>query len=170
MKPRYLLFSLSIIALLGLAVVSARAGSDSDQQATNWGNSVQGVQLSITMTNNVFQVGSSSAADSVITNSSTNAITVDISAPTIDFDVLLISDTGKLYDITTPLKIRELSIPVMINPGEEKSESIPVTFGATRFGNAVEPGDYTLKAKRTFSSSDGKFTLESNSIKVTITK
>jgi hypothetical protein len=63
-----------------------------------------------------------------------------------------------------------VTLTVMINPGEEKSESIPVTFGVTRFGDAVEPGDYTLKAKRTFSSSDGNFTLESNSIKVKIIK
>jgi hypothetical protein len=170
MKTRCFLLSLSVITLLGLVVASARAGSDSDQGATNWGKSVKGVQLLITLATNVFQVGSSSTVESSIINSSTNAITVDISAPTIHFDVLLISETGKLYHITTPLAIRELSLPVMINPGEEKSESIPVTFGVTRFGDAVEPGDYTLKAKRTFSSSDGNFTLESNSIKVKIIK
>src|SRR5208283_4386376 len=89
--------------------------------AASWGDSVQDVQLSIAMTNRVFQIGSSSVVTSVTRNSSTNAITIDISAPTVNFDVLLISDTGKLYHITTPLNIRELDELVMINHGEEKS-------------------------------------------------
>ena len=160
----------SIICAAILVVNQCMAQSNNSQIATNWGQSVQGVQLMITMTNRVFKIGSSSVVTSVTRNSSTNAITIDISAPTADFDVLLISETGKLYHITTPLNIRVLSTPVMINPSEEKSESIPVTFGVTRFGDAVEPGDYTLKATRAFSSSGGDFTVESNSIKVTIVK
>jgi hypothetical protein len=157
---------LSVIIVLVLVVVPARAGSGSDQEATNFGKSVQGVQLAITMTNSVFQVGSSSTVASVTTNSSTNTITVDISAPTIHFGVLLTNDTGKLYHVTTRLDIREPGRLVTINPGEEQSESIPVTFGEN-----IEPGDYTLKATRKFSSSDGEdFTLESNSIKVKIIK
>jgi len=80
---------LVLISLCVLAINSVRAA--------DWGQSVQGVQLAITMTNSVFQVGSSSAVASVTTNSSTNTIIVDISAPTIHFDVLLTNDTGKLY-------------------------------------------------------------------------
>jgi hypothetical protein len=157
---------LSVITILGLVVVSAHAGSDSGQETNiNWGKSVQGVQLSITMTNNVFQISSSSTVESVITNSSTNAITVDISAPTIHFGVYLTNDTGKSYHVTPLLKIREPGRLVTINPDGEQSESIPVIFE-----DNIEPGNYTLKAKRTFSSSDGNFTLESNSIKVTIIK
>ncbi|HEY5043670.1 MAG TPA: hypothetical protein VIK53_16985 [Verrucomicrobiae bacterium] len=156
------------IAILGVSQCVAQ--SNNSQIAANWGQSVQGVQLMITMTNRVFQIGSSSVVTSVTRNSSTNAITIDVSAPTVEFDVLLKSETGKLYHITTPLKIRELSKPVMINPGEEKSESIPVTFGVTRFGDAVEPGDYMLKATRPFVLNDKEYTVESNSIKVKIVK
>jgi hypothetical protein len=58
--------------------------------------------------------------------------------------------------------MREL---VTINPGEEKSEFIPITIGEN-----IEPGDYTLKATRTFTLNDSDFTLESNSIRVTIIK
>jgi hypothetical protein len=36
-----------------------------------------------------------------------------------------------------------------INPGDEKSESIPVTFGEN-----IELGDYTLIATRTFTLND----------------
>jgi hypothetical protein len=148
---------LVLISLCVLAINSVRAA--------DWGQSVQGVQLAITMTNSVFQVGSSSAVASVTTNSSTNTIIVDISAPTIHFDVLLTNDTGKLYHITTRMDIREPGRLIMINPGEEQNESIPVTFGEN-----IEPGDYTLKATRKFTLNGGKFTLESNSIKVTIIK
>jgi hypothetical protein len=147
-------------------------------EATNWGKSVQGVQLSISVTNNVFRVGSSTTVASVTKNSSTNDITVDISAPTVEFDVLLTNGLGKLYHVTTPMAIREPRQLVTIKPGGESFESIPVTFGETRLGDTVEPGDYTLLAMRYFSLSRGRFALvgsnsiplESNPIKVRIIK
>jgi hypothetical protein len=160
----------SVICAAILTANQCVAQSNNSQMAANWGQSVQGVQLEITMTNSVYQVGSSSVVASVTRNSSENAITIDISAPTVNYDVLLTSETGKLYHITTPLKIRELTKLVMINHGEEKSESIPVTFGVTRFGDAVEPGEYMLKATRKFVLNDKEYTLESNSLKVQIVK
>jgi hypothetical protein len=167
---------LSAVVILGVVVVSARAGSESDQWAIKWGKSVQGVQLSIRMATNVFQAGSSTTVESVTKNSSTNDIVVDIFAPTIVFDVLLTNSTGKTYHVTTPMAIRGPRHFVTIKPGEESAESIPVTFGKTRFGDIVEPGNYTLWATRHFSSSkedyihegEGAFSLESNSIKVQI--
>jgi hypothetical protein len=161
---------LPVIIIFGLVVVPASA-SDSDQEATNWGKSVQGVQLSIMMATNVFQVGSSTTVESVTKNSSTNDIVVDIFAPTMVFDVLLTNSAGKTYHVTTPMMIRGPRHFVTIKPGEESAESIPVTFG-----DIVEPGDYTLRATRHFSSSkedyihevEGAFTLESNLIKVQI--
>jgi hypothetical protein len=151
------------MAIVGVSQCMAQ--SNNSQTAADW---AQSVQLVITMTNSVFQIGSSSVVASVTRNLSTNAITIDISAPTIAFDVLLKSETGKSYHITTPLKIREMSMPVIINPGEEKNESVPVTFGTTRFGDAVEAGDYTLTATRKFTFNDKEYAIESNSIKVTV--
>jgi hypothetical protein len=117
------------------------------------------------MATNVFPVGSNSIVRSVTRNSSTNAITVDISAPTVNFDVLLAGDNGKSYHITTPSRIRELRQFVTINPGEERDESIAITFGKN-----IEAGNYDLKATRDFTSKGREFALESNSIKVTIIK
>ncbi len=178
MKTRCLLLSLSVITLLGLAVASARAGSDSDQGATNWGKSVQGVQLSITMATNVLKLGSSTTVEAVTKNSSTNDIVVDMFPPTMVFDVLLIDSAGKSYHATTPTVIMGPLLFVTVKPGAESSESIPVTFGMTRFGDTVEPGDYTLFATRHFGFNQEDFihlgnrlfALESNSIKVTIIK
>jgi hypothetical protein len=155
----------SIICAAVLAASQCVAQSNNSQIAANWGQSIQGVQLAIMMTNGVFQVGSSSSIVSVTENSSTNAIIVDMSAPTVNFDVLLTNDTGKLYHVTTPMMIRGPRKLVAIQPGEKSVESIPVTFR-----EEIEPGDYTLKATRTFTSNDGDFTLESNSIKVQIIK
>src|ERR1035437_394502 len=149
-----------ICTIILMAAVGANlcvAQANDSQAITNWGQIVQGVQLAITMTNSVFQVGSSSAVESVTTNSSTNTIIVDISAPTMNFGVLLTNDTGKSCRVTPRLAIREPGRPVTISPGGELSESIPVIFGKN-----IEPGDYTLKATRTFTLNDKEFTLESN--------
>jgi hypothetical protein len=144
--------------------------------AAAWGQSVQGVQLSITLATNVFQVGSSATVESVTRNLSTNDIVVDIFAPTAVFDVVLTNSAGKSYHITTPTAIRGPSQFVTIKPGDKSAESIPVTFGQTRFGDTVEPGDYTLFATRHFSyatqdyvhEGQGAFKLESNSLKVRV--
>jgi hypothetical protein len=149
----------TLLLLCFAAVFTVQAGNS--QTITNWGESVQGVQLSITVTNSVFRVGSSAAVASVTKNSSTNVIVVDIFAPTVVFDLLLTSDTGKLYHVTTPMKIRGPRQLVEIKPGEESAESIPMTFGEN-----IEPGDYTLKATRHFSMHGKDFELVSNFLKV----
>ena len=175
---KYIRIALGISLLWFCLMLPARtqAQSTNHPEATDWGKSVQGVQLSITMTNNVFQAGSSTTVESVTKNSSTNDIVVDTFAPTAVFDVLLKNSAGKTYHVTTPTPIIGPSHFVTIKPGEESAESIPVTFGKTRFGDIVDPGDYTLRATRHFSSSkedyihggDGAFMLESNLIKVQI--
>jgi len=152
------------------------AQSTGDPAPAAWGPGVQGVQLSISLTNNVFQVGSSATVESVTRNSSTNDVSVDIFAPTDVFDVLLTNRAGKSYHITTPMAIRGFRQFVTIKPGAESSESIPVTFGRARFGDTVEPGDYTLFATRHFSSAnedaaqvkEGGFKLESNALTVRV--
>ena len=155
-----------ILLLCFVAICMVRAGNS--QTITNWGHSVQGVQMAITMTNSVFQVGAQAAVLSVTKNLSTEVVKVDISAPTINFDVILTSSTGKLYHVTTPTAIGYPTIFRTINPEEERSESIPVTFGKTRFGDTVEPGDYTLKATRHFSMNGKDFELVSNLLKVQV--
>jgi hypothetical protein len=144
--------------------------------AADWGKSVQGVQLSITLATNVFQLGSSATVESLTRNTSTNDVVVDIFAPTAVFDVLLTNRTGKSYHITTPTAIRGPRQFVVLKPGDKSAEAIPVTFGKTRFGDTVEPGDYTLLATRHFSAAtedyvhegEGAFKLESNSLKVEV--
>jgi len=155
-----------ILISICLAAIEANvclAQSSNLQSITNWGKSVQGVQLSTRLSNRTFQVGSSATVAAVIKNSSTKDITLLVSA--VNFTVLLTNNAGKSYNIIKPVVILYPSQIVTINPGEKRDESITVTFA-----EKIEPGDYTLKATRKFSSSDGDFTLESNLIKVTIVK
>jgi hypothetical protein len=142
------------------------AQSNDPQTITHLGDSVQGVQLSITMTNNIFPVGSSVAVMSATKNLATNDIILNIAVPTLNFDLILSNDAGKLYHVTSRLSIRgSMHQFETIKPGGESFESIPVTFVEN-----IEPGDYTLKATRHFSMGGRDFELESNSIKVQITK
>lgn len=159
------------IALISICTIATGANLcaaqlNDVQSITNWGQSIQGFKLAIKMTNNVFKVGSPSVVTAVFGNSSTNSIIVDLTAPSLNFDAMLTNDTGRLYHISTTNII--LLLPrqlVTIEPGEQSVEDVPVTFG-----QEIEPGNYSLKAARTFTLNDSEFTLESNSIKVTLTK
>jgi len=148
------------IMLLCVAAVCTVQASDS-QTITNWGESVQGVQLSITIATNVFPVGSSATVESIIKNSSTNDISLLMSA--VNFNVLLTNNTGKSNNLIKPVVILYPRRFVTIKPGEESDESIPVTFG-----DAVEPGDYTLEATRHFTMNGKDFELVSNLLKVQV--
>jgi hypothetical protein len=154
------------VCMAAIGANRCMAQSNDSQTITNWGQSIQGVQLAIVMTTNVFSVGSSAVATFVITNSSANTITVTVPVSIVNSDVVLINDTGKIYDLTPHIgAIRMLSAHRQLNPSEEDVESLSVTFGEN-----IEPGDYTLKATRTFTLNEKEYTLESNSIKVTIVK
>ena len=140
-------------------------GQTNSQSISTWGQSVQGVRLAISMTNNVFRLGTSAGVIAVTKNSSTNAIIVDESAPTMNFDVLLTNDTGKSYHVTTRKMIRSPKKLVSLGFGEESEETVPVTFIED-----IAPGDYTLKAVRKFVQNNKNYTLESNAINVSILK
>jgi hypothetical protein len=81
----------------------------SPPKTANWGKSIQGVQLSITMTNNVFQVGSSTMVESLTTNGSEDPIIVK-SPLELFYDVSIKSESGKLYHVIT----RSTAIPQRI--------------------------------------------------------
>jgi hypothetical protein len=145
------------IAVFGTNPCIAQSSAHSD--AISWGESVQGVQVSITMTSSVFQAGSHTTVMVVTKNSSTNYI-----YPTWHFDVLLTNGAGKLYRVRTSKHLFvERRYTVTIKPGEQNHEMIPVTFEEN-----VEPGDYTLKATRSFTVNGKDFKLESNLLKVQI--
>jgi len=119
--------------------------------------------LSITTTNNVLRIPSSTVVRAVTDNASTNEIRVDIAFPTVIFDLLLTNSIGKVYHVTTPLRIRGPRQIVTLRPGERRADDIPTTFRST-----IEPGDYTLTATRNFSMRSQDFVLASNPLRITI--
>lgn len=158
MKKKFAFTFICSFALLA-ALCMAQSNESGD---THWGKSVQGVRLSVMMTNNVFLVGSSTVVETVIKNASVDPITIDKSLPLM---VSIKSDKGKSYNVTTRKPVFLPSQPVTIVPGEKSVGSVSVTFEEN-----IDPGDYTLNATQRFQSNNRDFTLESNSIKVTIVK
>jgi hypothetical protein len=134
--------------------------------ATNWGKSVAGVRLSITMANGFVEAGSTNIIVAVITNSSTNFIEMGVTSPAADFDPILTSSAGKLYHLVAPLPmplLTRVNMFVAMHPGEQCVWILSVPFV-----KSIEPGNYTLQASRGFKTSDGGFKLESNPLKIQV--
>ena len=153
------------ICLIALGIVACRAQSNSSQTSSSRWMDVQGVRMSITLTNDVIEAGSTITLVAVIKNSSTNAIHLGQLWEPADYDVLLTSGAKKVLHLIQEPDISTLNTRLTINPGEQNVRVIPVTFG-----KSIEPGDYTLSATRRFAFSEVELTLESNSIKVKIIK
>jgi len=158
--------ALILICIVAVGANMCLAQSNDSQTTANLGESLRGIQLSIVMMTNVFPVHSTAVVTFITKNSSPNIITVTEPASIVNSDVLLISDTGKLYDLTPSAgEIRILSALRQLNPGGEDTDSLSVTFPEN-----IEPGDYMLKATRKFQMNGNDFTIESNPIKIRIIK
>ncbi len=156
---------LLLAVLAGGIQATSFAQANGPTEAVEWGKSAQGVQLSIAMTNSVFMTPSSTMVTAATTNSSANEIRIDISFPTVIFDLLLTNNAGKIYHVTTPLNIRGPRRIVTLKPGERRVDFIPTTFPAN-----IELGDYTLTATRSFTFKDETFRLFSNGLRVQMVK
>jgi len=132
--------------------------------SVKWGKSLHNVQLSITLTNDNFKVHSPTIVTALTRNSGTNAVEMEVAFPAANFDLLLESATGRVYHVVTPTLARGMLQFVTVNSREERTETIPVTFG-----EEIEPGNYTLKTIRFLGFKDEQFKVVSNVIKVKIT-
>jgi hypothetical protein len=158
------------IALLSLCLVLFGASPGAAQSNTtpknpNWGKDIQGVQLSINMTNNVVERGLTFTMVALITNSATNAIVFGHRSAETDFDVSLTNASGKLYHLT-PRWLGRSSGSATIESRVQVQLTIPVTIGKD-----IEPGNYTINASRVFSVRGTPYnflTLESNPLQVQI--
>jgi len=131
--------------------------------STNWGKSVQGVQLLITLTNNVVETGASITARIVMWNASTNIITVGITGTALDFGLVLRNGSGKPYDDLRPFPLSGSATSEMVTSGGIRERNVPVVFPSN-----IEPGEYTLVATRAFSSRAGSFMVESKPVRIQI--
>jgi hypothetical protein len=142
------------------------AQTNGPQTATNWGESVQGVQMAITMTNSVVEAGPEIPLVAVIKNSSTNKVKFYETGMPGDFYVALTGSAGERYDIIQLPITTHMQNLRAIYPGEQNVRTLPVSFGKN-----IRPGDYTLQAARGFyvgDGDDGWIQLESNLLKVQV--
>jgi hypothetical protein len=161
------LMAKNLVILILTVVFSAtigRAQTNDSQTVTNWGKSVRGVELSITLSNVVVTVGKPFALHCQIKNSSTNVVTMNYTGqPIYDFKVSLVSNSGKVYDLTPESKIPRalfLNTFIGINPNETYECNIPLQLGSN-----VPPGKYKFKVTREISIQKKWYTLVSNLLK-----
>jgi len=149
------------LIVFGTNLCVAQTTSQSD--TNNWGNSIQGIQLSISMTNSVVETRSSIAVMAIIKNSSTNIIYSGELEDSADYDLILANDAGNKYHLIPRASWLHLVKTLTLNPGEQDVRTIFATIGRN-----TETGDYTLQATRTFNMVGVRYKLESNLLKVQI--
>jgi hypothetical protein len=152
------------LVVFGASLAMTQTNDHPDAAITNWGKSVQGVQMSISTTNSgVVERGTAIILKVVIRNSSTNAIHMGYTGLASDYDAILIDVTGKTYHLIDPPIQLRLNTTLTINPGEQNIQIIQVTIKKN-----IEPGDYTLQAARRFYVDNDWLDLESNPLTVQI--
>jgi hypothetical protein len=150
------------ILLLCCAVVLTVQASDS-QTITNWDESVQGVQMAITMTNSVITKESRVPLFITVTNASKYNVNIMEEG----FTVLLNSDSGKAITLISPPPIYQIRHLTSLGPGESHVWNILTTLGEN-----LDSGSYALQASVGFSAFSANerrvFGLSSNLLKVQV--
>ncbi len=125
------------------------AQSSSSQTVTNWGASVEGVQLSISLTNNVLARDSSTTVQFKVRNTSTNLIYWNVVNPTQGFDVFLTNNVGDVYFLTPEQDTNSDIINIYyamafkVKSGELRGGSVPIVIE-----KKIKPGKYQLEARQ----------------------
>jgi len=157
---------LMILAFAVLGVSQTTLSQELVTNLTNIGASVNGVTLSIDLSNRVVALDSTIWLSARIKNASTNVITVNEAHIETDFTVFLASGSGKIYKRITPEPSSQFyrTFEMDIAAGDAHDWRIPVIIPKD-----TGPGDYTLVATRHFYyRDDSRFELVSNSLKVQI--
>ena len=168
---------LFLIFLVGFWITACAAQPTNISSITfaDWGKQIQGVQMSIALTNNVIPYGSSFTIFIEMKNSSTNIICMGESIPETDFIVSLTDDSGRMYQITrSPFAFTRM-MQAKLNPGQTRNWTLFAevdkhyeTPGIIDTKKNVPIGDYTLMATRKFGISNNFFKIESNHLTIQI--
>jgi hypothetical protein len=143
---------LTIILTVILLANLCNAQPTNSQSITNWGESVNGVQLSVSLSTNILNVGSSSSVLYRVKNSSTNVIGWGVVNVYHGFDVFLTNSSGKVYFLTPQRNTNATIISVSysyyyrMGIGETYEYAVPINID-----KEIEPGSYQLEAKQHFS-------------------
>jgi len=155
---------LGVICAVVLGVDVCMAQSDGSQNITNWGESVHGVQLSVELNTNVIIAGTWSVLHCRITNASATDSAYFVKEPAHDFDISLIDNSGKNFELMSNPSGNPGSLVVLeLKPGKTLERSIPI-----KVDKSVKPGNYTLKTEASVEITDGAYALDANLLKVQI--
>lgn len=156
-----------IIAILSLAyVVHSGDLQNQSNETINWGQSVEGVGLSVGLTSLNIKAGTKAVFSIRLKNSSKDVVTIarDEGSGKSAVAIELISESGKSYLLTpvTPPVTAVLPL-VKITGGEVCSWelSLPVS-------KEVESGNYFIKASTKFRTKGRYWQLTSNTVKVRV--
>jgi hypothetical protein len=139
-------FLVAVLASVCFVNICA-AQSSGSQSVTNWGESVGGVQLSISLSNNIFVAGSAATVQCWVKNSSTNIIAWEVTEPTQGFVVVLTNSAGNSYRLTPEPDTNSETIIINYNlawkvgAGATTESLVPIVIGEN-----IKPGLYQLKA------------------------
>jgi hypothetical protein len=157
------------------ALCTAQSTNDSAPIFTDWGESVHGVHLAVTLSNNVVVVGSRVPVFIKMENLSTNDVYMGESTPEKDFSIILTSGSGKIYRLTPIAIVFSHTFRAKLDPGENRNWIITVELdkyfappGLVATHANIEPGEYMLKATRKFILARDAHDLNSNLIKLQI--
>lgn len=144
-KWHFMRFSLISFCIVVLGSHRCLSQSDDNLQP----GIMKDVQLSVTVTTNVFKAGSSSVCESKLLNLSTNTIEMDPTSPNAQpsqLSIFLTDDAGKKYRLTPKHSVFFGYHPMVeVNPGQNMIETNVMTFFPV-----IKPGEYTLNAVRLF--------------------
>jgi hypothetical protein len=142
-------------------------------QTPEWGPSVRGILLSVSMTNATVRVGSNVTITVCVTNASTNLVIMgDTGGGLYDNNVVVTDSAGNAHDFTPREAVRAFihNLLIYIRPAASHSEQLEL-----HFGSEFKPGDYICRVKRPITfQKDGKLTkdswcdLISNALKIKI--
>ena len=161
-------FIVLLLSILSTAICRAELTNVSQPQQQDWGPSVFGVQMCISITNKEILIGSGSELDCCITNSSTNRVSIQTTGqPEYDFSVSLIDNSGKSRTLAPndngiPRAIY-MNLLVGINSGEPHRCRIPINLDS-----AIPTGSYKIKVSTPIYMLKQWHTLSSNLLKVQI--
>jgi hypothetical protein len=160
---KFMFKKITIIFALICALTLRGMAQSTNSPALTLGKNIEGVHLSITLSNNLINIGSEFFLYAEIENLSTNPIDLVETGAKTDFDILITNSSGKSYNLTPRVRSNTLRLIIKILPFKNEKWSIPVSIGKD-----ISPGPYKLTASREFGLNHKYFDLMSNPLDIQI--
>ena len=176
-----LLFSTILYVPFLVATCNAQLTGNSAINHNEWGKSVNGIRMSIAVSNSVISVDAELAVSVKMENLSTNIVYIQEFSPESDFEFVLKDNSGKAFQLTqsvwvgmgdnySPLEPNEIHDWILHLPVDRYYEPTSMTvdghfdFHTQPIKKHFPPGDYTLEATHPMRLSKSETQLEVDSV------